>query len=210
MLLSVISVARDGTWTASRPVLYGTYVGCVVVHGLIATFFAGVMPKIQSACIISNVGLVVATVLALPIGKAVNGGRINSGAYVFGHIENLTAWPQGWTFILAWLSPIWTIGAFDSCVHMSEEATHAARAVPLAIIWSAGLCGILGLVSLTVMASVIDVNLKAVLSTSFGQPMAQVRQRWVRSLYPVANLTRIPPPLRSTTTVSASPGPLVS
>ncbi|KAA8643108.1 putative GABA permease [Aspergillus tanneri] len=165
---------RDGTWTASRPVLYGTYVACVVIHGLIATFFARIMPNIQSACIVSNVGLVVATVLALPIGKFVNGGRINSAAYVFGHLENLTYWPQGWTFIMAWLSPIWTIGAFDSCVHMSEEATHAARAVPLGIIWSAALCGVLGFVSLAVIAAVIDVNLEASLKTSFGQPMAQI------------------------------------
>ncbi|THC95530.1 hypothetical protein EYZ11_005002 [Aspergillus tanneri] len=186
LLGGVCSVdSRDGTWTASRPVLYGTYVACVVIHGLIATFFARIMPNIQSACIVSNVGLVVATVLALPIGKFVNGGRINSAAYVFGHLENLTYWPQGWTFIMAWLSPIWTIGAFDSCVHMSEEATHAARAVPLGIIWSAALCGVLGFVSLAVIAAVIDVNLEASLKTSFGQPMAQViaasRQSWAFS-----------------------------
>ncbi|KAE8343673.1 hypothetical protein BDV24DRAFT_149587 [Aspergillus arachidicola] len=174
MLLSVVSLADDGNWTASRPVVYGTYVACVVVHGLIATFFARIMPKIQSACIVSNVGLVLATVLALPIGKAIRGGHINSGAYVFGRLENLTTWPQGWAFMLAWLSPIWTIGAFDSCVHMSEEATHAARAVPLGIIWSAGLCGVLGFISLVVIAAVIDVNLDGVLSTNLGQPMAQI------------------------------------
>ncbi|OJI84386.1 hypothetical protein ASPTUDRAFT_121156 [Aspergillus tubingensis CBS 134.48] len=174
MLLSVVSIARDGNWTASRPVLYGTYVACVVVHGLIAIFCARIMPKIQSACIVSNVGLVLATVLALPIGKAVRGGQINSGTYVFGHSENLTTWPQGWTFMLSWMSPIWTIGAFDSCVHMSEEASHAARAVPLGIIWSAGLCGLLGFVSLALIAAVINPDLNAVLNSSFGQPMAQI------------------------------------
>ncbi|KAL4883277.1 amino acid permease-domain-containing protein [Aspergillus karnatakaensis] len=174
MLLAIVSIARDGTWSASRPVVYGTYVGCVVVHGLIATFFARIMPKIQSACIVTNIGLVIATVLALPIGKAVNGGAINSGSYVFGHLENLTTWPSGWAFMLAWLSPIWTIGAFDSCVHMSEEATNAARAVPLGILWSCGLCGILGFLSLTVMAAVIDTDLEAVVGTAFGQPMAQI------------------------------------
>ncbi|PYI22191.1 putative GABA permease [Aspergillus japonicus CBS 114.51] len=174
MLLAIVSIARDGEWTASRPALYGTYVACVVVHGLIAIFFARVMPKIQSVCIILNVGLVCVTALALPIGKAVRGGQINPGAYVFGHAENLTTWPEGWSFMIAWMSPIWTIGAFDSCVHMSEEATHAARAVPLGIVWSAGLCGLLGFVSLAVMAAVIDVDLTAVLDSKFGQPMAQI------------------------------------
>lgn len=174
MLLAIISIARDGNWTASRPILYGTYAGCVVIHGLIATFFARVMPNIQSVCIVTNVGLVMATVLALPIGKVVNGETINSGSYVFGQLENHTTWPSGWTFMLAWLSPIWTIGAFDSCVHMSEEATNAARAVPLGILWSSGLCGILGFLSLAIIAAVINKDLEAVMNTTFGQPMAQV------------------------------------
>lgn len=174
MLLAIISVARGGSWTASRPVLYGTYAGCVVVHGLIATFFARVMPKIQFLCIVTNVGLVMATVLALPIGKVVNGGTINSGSYVFGQLEDHTTWPSGWAFMLAWLSPIWTIGAFDSCVHMSEEATNSARAVPLGILWSSGLCGILGFLSLVIIAAVINKDLEAVMNTKFGQPMAQV------------------------------------
>ncbi|KAE8137211.1 amino acid permease-domain-containing protein [Aspergillus pseudotamarii] len=156
MLLSVDSLTHDGNWTASRAVVYGTYVVCGVVHGLIATFFGRNMPKIQSTCIVSNGGLVLATILALPIGKAIRGGHINAGAYVFGHLRNLTTWPQGWAFMLAWLSPIWTIGVFNSCVHMSEEATHAARAIPLVIV------------------AVIDVNLDGVLSTNLGQPMAQI------------------------------------
>ncbi|KAL1981333.1 hypothetical protein VTN96DRAFT_2774 [Rasamsonia emersonii] len=174
MLLSVISLARDGTWTASRPVVYGTYVACVATHGLIATFFGRIMPKIQAMCIFLNVGLVIATVIALPIGNNVNHVPINSGSYVFGDVENLTSWPTGWAFMLAWLSPIWTIGAFDSCVHMSEEATHASRAVPLGIVWSSGMCGVLGWVSLTVIAAVMDTKIGNILGTSFGQPMAQI------------------------------------
>lgn len=174
MLLSLISIARDGTWSATRPIVYGTYVACVVVHGLIATFFGRIMPKIQSLCIYSNIGLVIATVLALPIGKALNHPPVNSGSYIFGHVDNLTAWPKGWAFMLAWLSPIWTIGAFDSCVHMSEEATHAARAVPIGIICSAGLCGILGFVTLIIIATVMDHNIDNLLNSNFGQPMAQV------------------------------------
>lgn len=132
------------------------------------------MPKIQSACIFLNVALVVATVIALPIGKSENAPPINSGAYVFGQTENLTTWPTGWAFIMAWLSPIWTIGAFDSCVHMSEEATHAARAVPLGIISSAGLCGVLGWLCLAVIAACMSKDIEGTLNSKFGQPMAQV------------------------------------
>jgi amino acid transporter len=145
-----------------------------VSHGFIGTLFGRIMPKIQSACIFTNIGLVVATVIALPVGKALKHGSINSGAYVFGQTENLTTWPTGWAFMTAWLSPIWTIGAFDSCVHMSEEATHAARAVPLGIVYSIGLCGILGFLSTVVIATVMDQNILNTLNTPFGQPMAQV------------------------------------
>ncbi|KOS46531.1 hypothetical protein ACN38_g2572 [Penicillium nordicum] len=174
MLLSVISLARDGSWSATRPVIYGTYAATVFAHGFIAVFFARIMPKIQSACIFLNIALVVATVIALPIGKANNSPPVNPGSYVFGEIQNLTTWPAGWAFIMAWLSPIWTIGAFDSCVHMSEEATHAARAVPLGIISSSGLCGLLGFVSLAVIASSMDRNIEGILNSKFGQPMTQI------------------------------------
>lgn len=40
--------------------------------------------------------------------------------------------------MLAWLSPIWTIGGFDSCVHMAEEAANAAKAVPYGIMMPTG------------------------------------------------------------------------
>ena len=170
----MISIARDGQWTASRPVIYGTYVGTVCAHGAIAIFLGKVMPKIQSICIYLNIGLVVATAIALPIGKHENSPPINSGAYVFGQVENFTTWPDGWAFMLAWLSPIWTIGAFDSCVHMSEEATHATRAVPLGMIASSGLCGILGFLSLAIIAASMNKDIEGILGSNFGQPMAQV------------------------------------
>jgi amino acid transporter len=174
MLLSMISLARDGTWSATRPVIYGTYVATVFAHGFIAIFFGRAMPKIQSACIFLNIALVVATVIALPLGKNNSSPPVNPPAYVFGSVQNLTTWPAGWAFMLSWLSPIWTIGAFDSCVHMSEEATHAARAVPLGIISSAGLCGILGFVSLAVIAASMDTDIDGILNSKYGQPMTQV------------------------------------
>jgi hypothetical protein len=56
-----------------------------------------------------NMILVLGTVIALPIGTQMNGHR-NDSVYIFGKTENLTTWPTGWAFVLAWLSPIWTIG----------------------------------------------------------------------------------------------------
>ncbi len=76
--------------------------------------------------------------------------------------------------MLAWLSPIWTISCFDSCVHMSEEATNAAKAVPYGILMATGSTWILGFIVLVVIAAVINPDLAGVYGTALGQPMAQI------------------------------------
>jgi len=76
--------------------------------------------------------------------------------------------------MLAWLSPIWTISCFDSCVHMSEEATNAAKAVPYGILMATGSTWILGFIILIVISACIDQNLNNVVGTPLGQPMAQI------------------------------------
>ncbi|RJE21117.1 Permease [Aspergillus sclerotialis] len=174
MLLSCISIARDGEWSAGRGTIYGVFAGFVVVHGLCAIFAGPIMPKIQTACIYINLIIMVATVIALPVGKVTRTGSLNPGTYVFGHIDNLTTWPTGWSFVLAWLSPIWSIGFFDSCIHMSEEAVNAAKAVPLGIIWSASAACVLGFLVLSIIASVMDQNINHTLNTVYGQPIAQI------------------------------------
>lgn len=133
-----IVVARDGEWTPSNGVVYAVFLACVVTHGILASTLSRIMNKMQSFAVFMNIALILATIVALPVGLK-NGNR-NDGKFIFATIGNLATWPKGWTFMLAWLSPIWTIGAFDSCVHMSEEAANAAKAVPLGILSSIGMC----------------------------------------------------------------------
>lgn len=83
-------------------------------------------------------------------------------------------WPNGWAFMLSWLSPIWVVGAFDSCVHMSEEAANATRAVPYGILMSVGLCWVIGLILVIVITGCMNPDLGSILKSPFGQPMAQV------------------------------------
>ncbi|CAI7617572.1 unnamed protein product [Penicillium glandicola] len=174
MILSCVSISREDGWSASRGVIYAVYVGLIVFHGLCGSLGGRLMPKIQTFCIYINIALVVATVIALPVAKVMRGGSLNSGHYVYGHIDNETTWPTGWAFMLAWLAPIWSIGSFDSCVHMSEEAMHAAKAVPLGIIWSAGSAFVLGFLVLSVIAATMNPDVSAIITSKFGQPMAQI------------------------------------
>lgn len=170
MFLSVIVIARDGNWTPSNGAIYGVFLACVLCHGVLASVLSKIMGKLQTVFVVMNMVLIFATIIALPIGMKTR----NSGAYIFGTTANLTTWPTGWAFMLSWLSPIWTIGAFDSCVHMSEEASNATRAVPYGILMSIGSCWLLGFVLCIVIAACMSTDLESILSSPFGQPMAQI------------------------------------
>lgn len=126
MLLSVVVIARDGNWTPSYGVIYATFLACLLCHGVLASTMSKIMGKLQTVFVIANFILIFATIIALPIGAR---HTRNDGHYIFAQTENSTTWPTGWAFMLAWLSPIWTIGGFDSCVHISEEAANATKAV---------------------------------------------------------------------------------
>ncbi|CAK7266605.1 GABA-specific high-affinity permease [Sporothrix epigloea] len=171
MFCSVIVIARDGDWTPSNGVVYAVFFACVVTHGILASTLNKVMNRMQTVAVVLNLILIVASVIALPIGMK---NARNDGKFIFGTLDNLTTWPKGWTFMLAWLSPIWTIGAFDSCVHMSEEAANAAKAVPLGILSSIGMCWGLGFVLVIVIAACMDPNIDNLLGSVYGQPMAQI------------------------------------
>lgn len=113
MFLSVIVIARDGNWSPTNGVIYGVFAATVACHAVMASTLSRIMAKLQSFSAFMNFVLIFATIIALPIGRK---HQLNSGSYIFTNVENLTTWPAGWAFMLAWLSPIWTIGAFDSCV----------------------------------------------------------------------------------------------
>ena len=139
MFLSVIVIARDGNWAPTNGTVYGVFLATVACHAVIASTLAKIMGKLQTVFVIMNFVLIFATIIALPIGQK----NRNTASYIFTHTDNLTTWPTGWAFMISWLSPIWTIGAFDSCVHMSEEAANATKAVPYGIIMSIGSCWLL-------------------------------------------------------------------
>ena len=173
MFLAVISIARDGNWQPSTGAIYGTFLGCVICHAILASTMSKIMGKLQTVFVVMNFVLIAATIIALPIGKH-QANRRNDAHYIFAQTENLTTWPTGWAFMLAWLSPIWTIGAFDSCVHMSEEAANATKAVPYGILMSIASCWLFGFIIVIVLAACINQDLESVLGSPFGQPIAQV------------------------------------
>ncbi|EJT74723.1 hypothetical protein GGTG_08561 [Gaeumannomyces tritici R3-111a-1] len=163
----------------------------LLVHATLASTLSRLIGRLQTATVVLNLALIVATVVALLLGTRSRGGG-NDARVVFAEVQNLT----GWSLILAFLSPIWTAGGYDSCVHselagtpdvrrcmcessrekleiVSEEASNAARAVPLAIMLSVGLSGLLGFVVVAAIAACIT-DVEAVLATPFGQPVRRL------------------------------------
>lgn len=174
LLLSIPAIATEGAYSPNKYETFAVFVACIVSHGIAGSIATGVVSKLQTFCIVTNVAVILVTIIALPIGKAKNGGGVNSGGYVFGHFENSYEWPDGFTFFLSWLAPIWTIGSFDSCVHMAEEASNASVAVPVGIISSISACGILGFLIQAVIAASMSKDIGSTLGTYTGQPMAQI------------------------------------
>lgn len=57
---------------------------------------------------------------------------------------------------------------------MSEEAANATKAVPFGILMSIGSCWFFGFIIMIVIAACINRDLDSVLSSNYGQPMAQI------------------------------------
>ncbi|KAH7925225.1 amino acid transporter [Leucogyrophana mollusca] len=131
-----------------------------------------VLAKLQTLYTFLNVCLCLALIIALPI--ATPPEFRNTASYALGSFTNLDGWPSGFAFIMGLLYPMWTIGGYDSSVHMSEEASNAATAVPWAIVSSVSVAGILGWAISISLAFCMGTDLESLIDSPIGQPMAQI------------------------------------
>ncbi|GEQ68288.1 hypothetical protein JCM33374_g1955 [Metschnikowia sp. JCM 33374] len=174
-LLSIVVIAKDGDFEVTPAKTYGVFVACVLAHVLLTCASSKHCAWLQTTSIIVNVVLIVIFVIAMPI--AACRGEVRPASWVFGNFDTLTGFPVGWVQLTqAWLPAIWTIGAFDSCVHMSEECTNATKTIPIGIIGSISACTVLGFILLIItMFSLQTYDIQNhIVGTDFGQPMAQI------------------------------------
>lgn len=173
-LLSAVYINKDGDFTITDPIKYGVFSATCVSHVFLCCAASKQTAWLQAFSIYVNVFIIILFLIAVPIGASRNAG-FNDAKFIFGELSNVRTWSPGWSFMLSWMPAIWTIGAFDSCVHMSEEARNATRGVPIGIIGSISVCGILGWIICIVACAVIkDGDVDAVLSSDSGQAMAQI------------------------------------
>jgi hypothetical protein len=81
----------------------------------------------------ANFILILATIIALPISRGA--GQRNDAKFIFGTSANLTTWSSpGFAWFSQLVESDMDDRGFDSCVHMSEEASNATKAVPYGIL----------------------------------------------------------------------------
>ncbi|KAI0077673.1 APC amino acid permease [Panus rudis PR-1116 ss-1] len=171
-IMAAASIGSNETFTPTNAQTYGVYAAVVLSHAVICCLGTEVLARLQSVYVGLNVLLCLAVIVALP--AATPSEFKNSAGYALGNFTNLDGWPNGFAFILSFLAPLWTICSFDSSVHISEEASNAAVAVPWAIVYAIGIAGILGWAINVALAFCMGTGLQDIMDSPIGQPMAQI------------------------------------
>ncbi|KAJ7604303.1 amino acid/polyamine transporter I [Mycena polygramma] len=171
-IMAAANIGSDGAFVATNAQVYGIYCAVLVMHAIMASLATKVIARLQLFYVFLNIALFVVVIIALPVAtpKALH----NSAAFAFGHLENSSGWGNSFAFILSFLAPAWTVGGFDTSVHISEEARNAPTAVPFAIISATVLSSILGWIVTVVLAFYIGNDLDSVIGNPIGQPMATI------------------------------------
>ncbi|KAH3666397.1 hypothetical protein WICMUC_005665 [Wickerhamomyces mucosus] len=173
-ILSAVYIGKDGQFDITDGKTYGVFVACIFAAALVATLSSKNTSRLQLVSIIANNILIIIFFIALPIGTAKN-SKFNDASFIFGKVENFSEWSSGWAFFLYGMMPAsWTIGAFDSCVHMSEEVSNPVRNVPIGIVGSVSACWIIGFCIMIVINACLPTDISSIIDTPSGQPLAQL------------------------------------
>ncbi|KAJ8581075.1 hypothetical protein M405DRAFT_926460, partial [Rhizopogon salebrosus TDB-379] len=120
-ITAAVSIASNQVYVTTSGQIYGIFAALVLSHAVLVSLGTRVLARLQRLYILLNVCLCFVIIIALPI--VTPSEYRNSASYAFGDFTNciLEGWPSGFAFILSLLAPLYTIGGYDSSVHMSEE-----------------------------------------------------------------------------------------
>ncbi|KAJ4340945.1 hypothetical protein N0V95_007347, partial [Ascochyta clinopodiicola] len=98
----------------------------------------------------------------------------NTAAFVFTEVSNSSGWSNdGVSWLVGLLSSVYPLLGYDAAVHLAEEMPHASRNVPLAMIGSVTINGILG-IGYCIMLLFSTGTLDTLLATPTGFPFMQI------------------------------------
>ncbi|KAF4962587.1 hypothetical protein FSARC_9365 [Fusarium sarcochroum] len=98
----------------------------------------------------------------------------NSASFVFTEFTNYSGWENdGVSWLVGLLSAVYPFLGYDAACHLAEEMPHASRNVPLAMVGSVGVNGLMGLVYVIVILFATG-PLESLLQTPTGFPFMQI------------------------------------
>ncbi|KAF8690359.1 hypothetical protein AX14_002975 [Amanita brunnescens Koide BX004] len=171
-IMAAASISSGMKFQATTAQTFGVYCVILILHGLICTLSPAVMARLQWPYIAFNIILAFAIIIAVPAATPTE--FRNSAKYVFGNFTNQTSWPNGFAFILSFLTPLWTIAGLDSIVHISEEAKNANTAIPYGILFASLSSVVLGWGINVALAFCMGTDLQNITNNPIGQPMATI------------------------------------
>lgn len=176
VVMSLATISTDGRFQSTKYECYGIMVAVSLIHLGCLSLPSFIIPKFQTVCVGLNLLLVLFVIIAVPVGAHYN-NVLNSAKFVFTDTTNQTDWEYGWSFLLSMMCCIWSVGAFDCAVHVSEEATNARTAAPKAILISISLCAVLGFGVMIALASAMPQDFRLIKDSWIGQPVAAIIMR---------------------------------
>ncbi|KZT28464.1 APC amino acid permease [Neolentinus lepideus HHB14362 ss-1] len=171
-IMAAASIGSNMTFAPTTGQTYGCFCAVAFVMAIVCSSATKVIARLQTPYTILNVLVILGIVIALP--AATPSEFVNDAEFAFGNFTNLTAWPPGFAFVLSFLAPLWTIGAFDCCVHISEEASNANVAVPWAIILANMIAAVLGWGVMIAIVFCMGTDVESIVSSPIGQPLAAI------------------------------------
>ncbi|PSK43740.1 Choline transport protein [Elsinoe australis] len=115
-----------------------------------------------------------------------------SAAFVFTETSNETGWSEnGIAWLVGLVSTVYPFLGYDCAAHLSEEMSNPARDVPLAMVGSVVLNGLLGLAYCIVLLFSLS-DLETLLTTTTGFPFVQLFINVTKSQPGAIILTLIP------------------
>ncbi|SPC67941.1 related to UGA4 - GABA permease - also involved in delta-aminolevulinate transport [Ustilago sp. UG-2017b] len=172
MILAAASVWSDGRYVPTDGQTYSVYLGVLLLHAILTSIGTRALARLQTVATVLCAGLAVA--ICIVLSTTTPSEYRNTASYAFAGWYNETGWSNVPAFLLAFLTSSWTIASYDSCVHISEEASNAAKAVPMGIFFSIVSSSILGFGIMIALAFNMGTDLAAVVNSEYGQPMATI------------------------------------
>ncbi|KAJ3569587.1 hypothetical protein NP233_g4958 [Leucocoprinus birnbaumii] len=169
-VMAAVDIGTDGAFQDTKARLFGVYAAIVVSHAIVCCLGTRVLARLQNVIIVFNILFCIVVIIALPI--ATPKEFKNTAKFALWDFNNLNGWSNGFAFLLSFLAPTWSVGSFDSSVHISEEASNAATAVPWAIVWAITIGGVLGWAINVALAFCMGPDLEAL--NNSRQPMAHI------------------------------------